>query len=288
MGTAKLHGATQAEMRAVVNIASTLGLATSRRTMLEGGTVRNSYAGVANMLGLTAWDLARAGFEGERDGVATVFGTVAASDFRPEEMVQDLGTRWEIARNYFKRHAACRYTHGALDALAGILRRTGPLRPEQVAAIEVRTYVWAAQLDSPAARNMLAAKFSLPFALASFVSHGGAPVEAFRAPARQDPAIAALAARVRVEEDPSLTAMLPSLRPARLRVTLASGEVHEAEALTNRGDVEDPYTEAEMREKFRDLAGPVYGEERARAIEEAVLALGPHTDAASLVELLRR
>ena len=288
MGTAKLHGATKAEMQAVVNIASTLGLATSRRTMLEGGTVRNSYAGVANMLGLTAWDLARAGFEGERDGVATVFGTVAASDFQPEEMVRDLGARWEIARNYFKRHAACRYTHGALDAMGEILRRTGPLRPGQVAAIEVRTYVWAAQLDSPAAPNMLAAKFSLPFALASFVAHGGAPVEAFRAPARQDPDIAALATRVRVEEDAALTAMLPGLRPARLRVTLADGQVHEAEALTNRGDTEDPYRAEEVREKFRELAGPVYGAERARAIEDAVMALSPHVEAASLAELLRR
>ncbi len=288
MGVAKLHGATEEEVTRVVNIASTLGLATSRRTMLEGGTVRNAYAGVANMLGLTAWDLARAGFEGERDGVATVFGTVAGTEFRAEAMTEALGTRYEVARNYFKRHAACRYTHGALDAMGEVLRRTGPLRPEQVAAIELRTYVWAAQLDSPAAPNMLAAKFSLPFALATFVAHGAAGVEAFCAPARANPEVAALATRVSVDEDPALTAMLPGQRPARLRVTLADGRVEEAEALTNRGDTEDPYSEGEVREKFRELAGPVYGAERARAIEEAVMGLGPHAEAAALVELLAR
>jgi 2-methylcitrate dehydratase PrpD len=287
VGVAKLHGASAQEFRGVINMAASLGLATSRKTMLEGGTVRNTYAGVANMLGLTVWDLARAGFEGERDGVGTVFGHVSATDFRPEEMTRELGTRWEVARNYFKRHAACRYTHGALDALHIILGRTGPLKPEDVRAIAVDTYVWAAQLDSPEAPNMLAAKFSIPFALATTIAHGAATVPAFRGPARQDPAVQALARRVTVNEDAAMTARLPGLRPARLRITLADGSVHEASVMTNRGDTEDPYTEAEVRQKFRELTEPVYGA-RARAIEDAVMALGPHQEASALTELLTR
>jgi len=288
MGVAKLHGATAEEFRGVINMAASLGLATSRKTMLEGGTVRNTYAGVANMLGLTVWDLVRSGFEGERDGVGTVFGHVSASDFRPEEMVAELGTRWEVARNYFKRHAACRYTHGALDALGLIVAKAGKLDPDKVKSIEVDTYVWAAQLDSPLAPNMLAAKFSIPFALATTIVHGAATVPAFRGPARENPAIQALARRVTVNEDPALTAQLPGLRPARLKITLADGSVHQAEVTTNRGDTEDPYTEAEVRQKFRELADPVYGPDRARAIEEAVMALSPHKEAAALTELLTR
>ena len=288
MGIAKLHGATAEEFRGTINMAASLGLATSRKTMLEGGTVRNTYAGVSNMLGLTVWDLVRAGFEGERDGVGTVFGHVSANDFRPAEMVADLGTRWEIARNYFKRHAACRYTHGALDALQMILAKTGPLQPDQVRAIDVDTYVWAAQLDSPLAPNMLAAKFSIPFALATTIAHGAATVPAFRAPARENAAVQALAQRVAVSEDPALTAQLPGLRPARLRMTLVDGTVHSAEVTTNRGDTEDPFTEAEIREKFRELTDPVYGPARAQAIEEAVLAFGPHHEASALTGLLSR
>ncbi len=287
-GIAKLHGATAEEFRGVINMASTLGLATSRKTMLEGGTVRNTYAGVANMLGITVWDLVRAGFEGERDGVATIFGQVAANDFRPDEMVADLGTRWEVARNYFKRHAACRYTHGALDALAKIVAEHGALTPDQVKAVHVHTYVWAAQLDSPAAPNMLAAKFSIPFAIATFIRHGAATVPAFRGPAREDPVTLALASRVTVDEDAAMTAMLPGLRPARVAITLNDGRVLSAEVTTNRGDTEDPFSEAEVREKFHDLADPVYGRDRATAIEEAVLAIGPHDEATSLVELLAR
>lgn len=274
LAVAKLSKAKVDDFRSVINVASSLGLATSRRTMLEGGTVRNTYAGFSNMLGIMAWDLVKAGFTGERDGVGTIFGTVAASDWTPEEMTRDLGERWEIARNYFKRHAACRYTHGALDALEEIRRRIGAWpTPEAISKIEVDTYVWAAQLDHAAPTNMLAAKFSLPFALATAITHGGASLDAFRDAAREDTATRGLAARVIVREDPALTAKLPGLRPARVTLRLADGRVFTAEVLTNKGDTEDPYSEAEVIAKFHNVADPVVGRERASALVEAVLGL---------------
>ncbi len=287
LAVAKLNGADAAAIGQAIGIASSLGLSTSRRTMLEGASVRNTYAGFSNQLGLTAWDLAASGFSAERDGIGTVYGHVIADDFQPAAMVEDLGERWEIARNYFKRHAACRYTHGALDALAQIVRNAGgALDPESVLKIEVDTYVWAAQLDHPLPPTMLAAKFSLPFALATTLINGAATVQAFRDGARTDAAILALAGRVEVREDPALTAQLPGLRPARVAVTLADGRRLTAQVLTNRGDTEDPYTPEEVREKFRELAGPVWGPEQLAAITEAVAGLDKADSLAPLLELV--
>jgi 2-methylcitrate dehydratase PrpD len=274
LAAARLGEADAAAMAEVISVASSLGLSTSRRTMLEGGTVRNGYAGFSNQLGLMAWDLTAAGFVGEADGVGTVYGTVIADQFRPDQMAAELGSRWEIARNYFKRHAACRYTHGALDALADIVRQAGGrIDPASVASVEVDTYVWAAQLDSPEPRNMLAAKFSLPFAIATTLVNGSASVPAFREAALRDEAARNLAHRVTVREDPALTAQLPGLRPARVRVTLQDGRQFASETLTNRGDTEDPYSADEVVEKFHELANPVWGAEHAGRITDTVLAL---------------
>lgn len=287
LAVAKLHGAGAGGLVEAVNLSSCLGLTTSRRTMLEGGTVRNAYAGLSNQLGMLAWDLVAAGFTGERDGVGTVYGSVVADRFEPEAMDADLGGRWEIARNYFKRHAACRYTHAALDALAEIVAQAGGrLDPEQIRGIEVDTYVWAAQLDLAEPPNMLAAKFSLPFALATAVVHGRADVDAFRDPARTDPVIRALARRVTVREDPVLTALLPRLRPARLRVALADGRVLAAEAMVNKGDAEDPYGPDDIGRKFLELAGPVWGEGHARRVAQAVDGLDGAADVRALDGLL--
>jgi 2-methylcitrate dehydratase PrpD len=273
---AKLTGATAARMVEVINLASSLGLATSRRTMLEGGTVRNSYAGWSNQIGLVAWEMVAAGMAGEADGLSTVFGGVVADDWRPDEMVDALGERWEIARNYFKMHACCRYNHGAIDALAGLMtRHRAELRPERIARVDVATYVWAAQLASREPHNMLAAKFSLPFSLATVIVNGAATIEAFRDKARANPVTRDLALRVTVVEDPALTARLPAERPARVTVTLTDGRTLTAEAATNRGDTEDPYAPDEIAAKFTALATPIWGAERTRRISRACMALIP-------------
>jgi 2-methylcitrate dehydratase PrpD len=202
-------------------------------------------------------------------------------------MIADLGSRWEIARNYFKRHAACRYNHGALDALQSLVAEAGgDLKPDDIARIDVDTYIWAAQLDGQQPRNMLAAKFSLPFSLATTIVNGAASIAAFRDDARRDAVTLALAGRVVVREDKALTAMLPGLRPARVKITLVDGRILTAEAFTNKGDTEDPYSAEEVQDKFREVAGSVWSNEHCSSILEAVEDLDRSPDLAALTRLL--
>ena len=116
----RIHAGWSEEFRETINVASTLGLGTSRQTMLQGGTVRNSFAGVSGQMAVMAWDMVKAGFNGEHDGLATIWGSVLSESRDPAALTEELGTRWEIPRNYFKRHSCCRYNHGALDVLARI------------------------------------------------------------------------------------------------------------------------------------------------------------------------
>jgi len=288
VSVAKVHRASAGDMTSVINVASSLGLTTSRRTMLEGGTVRNTYAGFSNMLGLMAWDLVKAGFTGEADGIGSVYGGIAADGFDPQIMTEALGTRWEIARNYFKRHAACRYNHGALDAMGSIIAKAGGrLDAAMIDSIEVETYVWAAQLDHPEPANMLAAKFSMPFSLATYIVNGAATLDAFRDQARSDAVTQDLARRITITEDPSLSAKLPGQRPARVRVRLKDGRTLEEMALTNKGDTEDPYSADEVIAKFHDVAGPFVEAARLSDIAATVLALDAEPDLARLNSLVR-
>jgi len=48
-----------------MNISSSLTTASSRKTMLQGGTVRNVYAGLSNQMAHLAIDLIQSGFTGE-------------------------------------------------------------------------------------------------------------------------------------------------------------------------------------------------------------------------------
>lgn len=271
---AKLAGADAATVREAVNVASTLGLATSRQTMLQGGTVRNSFAGVSGQMGLLAWDMVQSGFTGEADGLATVWGTVSSTEWRPEEMTSELGSRWEVARNYFKRHACCRYNHGALDALAMVVaQRPGGIAPDEVAKVRVETYSLAAQLSDRSPKNTLAGKFSLPFSIATTLVNGSSGVMSFTWDQIRSEAVQAFADKVEVVEDPALTALMPDFRPARVTVELLDGTVLTAETKTNRGDTEDPYDDAELDRKFFELTGRVWPETTAQQVYEGCFAI---------------
>ena len=269
----RLAGADAAQMRAAMNMAASLGLTTSRRTMLEGGTVRNAFTGLAGQAGVFVADMIAAGFTADHDGVGHVYGRVAGSRFAPEALTEALGSRWEIARNYFKMHSCCRYNHASLDALDMILADAPGLVADQIARVEVATYALAVELDDPAPRNVLGAKFSVPFAVATRVVTGQSGVESFTQARVDDPAIRALAARVGVVEDPAMSAALPARRPARVAVHLRDGRVLERATETNRGDWADPYPEAEIRAKYLSLTRRLWLAEAAGQIWDRVMEM---------------
>lgn len=273
VAVAKLMGYKAPAMTQIINVSSSLGLATSRRTMLEGGTVRNVYAGVSGFMGVLAHHLVHSGFTGEADGLQTIFGQVVSETFDPDAMIEDLGKRFEISRNYFKMHACCRYNHGSLDALEKIInaRKARPIRPEEIAGVEVETYSLAAQLCDRNPKNTLAAKFSIPFAIATFIFHGKAGIDCFKEAAVNDPTIKALAQKVTVSEDPNLTAMMPDRRPSRVRVTLLNGEQLEADTYMNKGDFEDPYGSDDLEEKYFSLVDPIWGHEKAQNVFSSLM-----------------
>ncbi|MGE0798806.1 MAG: MmgE/PrpD family protein [Lautropia sp.] len=267
LAVAKLSNASAAQLIEVVNMAASLGLATSNRSMTEGGTVRNAFAGWANQTGLAVWELAASGFCGEADATASVFGQVIGDGWASETMAEGLGTRWEITRNYFKMHACCRYVHGALDALDELEQQIGArLDPGSIERIEIETYSFAARLSEPAPRNTLAARFSVPFAVATRLVHGTSDIAAFSEAARTGVAVRALVERTTLLEDPAMTARQPRERPARVKLDLTDGRTLSAERSINKGDSTDPYSDDELAGKFLSIVSPIWPEPVAQRI----------------------
>lgn len=286
----KLMGFDARRFKELINVSSCLALATSRKTMLEGGTVRNVYSGVSNYMGVLAHHLTASGFTGEADGLGTVYGQVISETFNTAAMVEELGKRYEIARNYFKMHACCRYNHSTLDALEKIARKLPDQRIpyNKVKAVEVKTYSLAAQLCDQNPKNMLAAKFSIPFAVATYLFHNDTSLACFRSDKVAELDIKALAQKVTVSEDPALTAMMPSRRPSRVRVIMHDGSVLEGETFLNRGDFEDPYQREQLEEKYFSLASPVWGQETAESVYKCIGELDTLENASTLTDLIAK
>lgn len=270
---ARIAGVDASEMRKTINISASMCTATSKQTMLEGGLVRNVYAGLSNRNGLLALNLAECGFTGERDGPASLLGHIISDSFHPDAVTEGLGQEWHLMRNYFKLHSCCRYNHGTLDAIDHMAALETLPSADEIEHIDVVTYHLAAELHDPAPTNTLAAKFSVPFAVATRLVHHSSALSSFTWDAVRNPAVLALAKKVRVSHDPDMSARLPMERPSRVTMYLKDGRQRSGEAGVNRGDDASPYTRDELRQKFMDLTGRIWPAPHCEALLSATLNL---------------
>jgi len=258
----------------LINISSNFSLTTSRKTMLEGGTVRNSYTGISNQMAHLAYQILQAGFSGEKDGIDSVFGNIVSSGFDTAAALDALGTRFEVTRNYFKLHACCRYNHAALDALWLLMEQYSELQnPENIAHINVESYFLAAELTDAKPRNMLAARFSVPFAVATSLVNRSSKIQSFTQDMLRTTKILELAAKTSIKENADMSAQLPDYRPASICITMQDGSTYHASVKTNRGDWRDPYSEAELKEKYNSLTARRWSIAKSNALYRRILDL---------------
>jgi 2-methylcitrate dehydratase PrpD len=255
-------------LREILNVSTSLTLATSFQTAFEGATVRNVYAGFGAAMGVLSTDLVSDGFTGEQNGIATVFGSIAGLEFDEQRARNGMGSDWNILRGYQKLHACCRYVQPALDALIG-LDAEERVNPEEVEVIDVWTSALAASMTNAEPHNGLAAKFSMPHTLAAYLVLRQTGVDAFGDAAALDPRIRALGARVSVHADAEMEARIPQDRPARVRVRLTGGRVRERTERQPRGEFDtDPTSDEQINEKFRTLARRVLIEDNVEQLRE--------------------
>jgi len=119
----------------------------------------------------------------------------------------------------------------------------------------------ATELDDAAPTNMLAAKFSLPFALATAIRRDGDTwLDAFRGDALTDPVTQALAKRVSLIADTEMDKALPDNRISELTIRLKSGAVLTKRRDITGGDPAEPFDDALLDDKFLRLTTPLLGQ----------------------------
>ena len=280
-------------------LTSALGIAASCASgvlefLEDGSSVKRLHPGWAAHSGVLAAAFAKGGFTGPASGIDGRFGFFRAALGEAPDLtaaLATLGTRWETLEVAVKPYPCCHYNHAYLDA-ALRLRAEHALTPDAIA--EVECVVSAGEIPivcEPAAvkrapRTDYDAKFSLPFTVAAALLEGRVGVSTFAAERRGDPALLALAARVRYTVDPD--SPFPRSFPGRVRVRLVDGRMVEAHEPENRGGPGQPLTESEVVEKFRDNAGRTLPGFQVREIEKTALDLEDLDDVGTLMTLCRR
>lgn len=232
------------------------------------------HAGHAASVGVRAGQAAAHGLTGVPDILEgeVGFGAALARDPKWAVAVDGLGEYYNITRITQKNHGCCGHTFAAIDAALAL--RDAGVSSDRIRSVDVATYKAALDVaGNPDPSTAFEAKFSLPYVLSHALRHGSVRLGAFLPDALQDPGTRALMQRVAVVEDKDLTAGFPSMRAARVAIVTDDGARHEHFAPYRKGDPEAPLTDAELNDKFDELAGPVLGDARTAQLRHAVWQL---------------
>lgn len=321
---ARILGASTEQVAAAVDAATGLMGVTPWSAVLAGDVTRNLWAGQAALAGLSAAHLARAGLVANRGGAAAAFallgglepdllldgldrGADGRADGRSDGRMDDgsgdgAAPRWLAAEGYLKQHAACSYTHAAIDLVlalraaagegsasgaaaggappagsaagAGSAGGAGAPRgwdADDVLGVRVVIHSLAAPLLQRHPANRLAAMFSLPFAVATAAVSGAVT------PATMEPGTPAFAAaeafsdRVHVEVSADLDRWLPARRVCEVEVALRDGRTLALAQPDPIGDARHfPLDDAALVTKLDGLLGPGVGAPLRAAVDRLV------------------
>ena len=289
VATAKLMGFDQVQTTQAINIAASMSPANTWTPCIEGATVRNLYPGRSGFQGIMAAQLTLCGFTGLQDGPSDIYNTILGESFDADAAVDGLGTpgAYRIQQNYFKLHACCLYNHPVLDGVQTLLVREG-FSADDIDRIRVETPAIATIMTDPEPENMLAAKFSLPYAVATAVVHNNTGITAFYPDRLNDPETLALARRVKIVADPQMDLRRYDYPAAKVAVSLKDGRILSENVTAHHGDAQNPASREELVGKFNFLTQDVLDEATAVRVVETVGYLEALGNIRELTRLLGR
>jgi 2-methylcitrate dehydratase PrpD len=243
------------------------------------------FAGMAARNGVTSALLVQTGWNGVDDifSGADNFFQAYAPKAQPEQLIEKLGERYEIAETDIKKWTVGSPIQGPLDAIEAI-RAKRPFEADQVQRVTVRlapsvgTVVDNRDMPDICLQHMVAVM--LMDKTASFHA-------AHDKPRMQDPALLRQRAKVELVHDEELAKLLP-VRVAIVEIGLADGSRLSERVSAVRGTPRNPMSRTEVIDKARDLIAPVLGPEPCGRLIETVLAIETMTDIRQLGPLLQR
>jgi 2-methylcitrate dehydratase PrpD len=247
--------------------------------LAEGAWTKRLHAGWAAQAGLRATLLGRAGFLGPRTvfegshGLFYAFARTTAGDFAA--VTENFGAQWVAATLAFKPYPCGTMTHPYIDCARRLGRRVGADDiVDMVCDVGEGTVhrLWEPLPSKQRPANGYAGKFSTPYCIAAGFIRGNVGLSDFSDDAVRDPAVLALAAKVRYRIDPQNP--YPKNFTGHIRASLRDGSVVEEHQPHMRGGAQEPLTRADIEEKF--LLNARHGgwsEHRAAAALEMIAGL---------------
>jgi 2-methylcitrate dehydratase PrpD len=254
----------------------------------SGGDTKRLHLGRAAQLGLESALLARQGVRGPatvlegRSGYFTAFSTPP----RIERLLEGLGTDWAIEPPSLKSYAT-HVTHQAVVDAIQRFKREQPLDPATITRVVIRGAgrIMEERHAERAPHDVLGGQYSLPFTTAVALTRDMANPLVYDEAAVRDPLVRDLARRIELEPRDDIGPAAPYVWPAEVIIE-RGGRSHSLRTRPHKGAPSNPFTWAEIGEKFLRYTSPLVAPSRATAVIDVVGRLEKVADMAEVAELV--
>jgi 2-methylcitrate dehydratase len=284
LGAAKLMRLTEEQTAHALSLAITpnMALAQARRGALSSW--KGCAGANASRNAVFAAMLARDGFTGPPaafEGSGGLWEAIGPHQWPlPEDPL--------IGRTHTKSLPVCYHGQSAVLAALELHPRIDPaeIRDIRVDAYGIAVFMMGGDASRWAPATRETADHSLPYCIAVALLDGEVTQASFSDARLRDPAVKRLMDKVKVVEDPALSAQYPESAPGRVTVALLSGQTHEATVRYPRGHEKNPMTDEEIERKFAQLCADRLAPGARARLLETLWHLERVEDVRALTELL--
>ncbi|MGH7310403.1 MAG: MmgE/PrpD family protein, partial [Candidatus Rokuibacteriota bacterium] len=274
-------------------LASAMGIAgSSSAGLLEfawsGGDTKRLHLGRAGQLGLESALLARQGVRGPQtvlEGRSGYFNAFSGPP-RMETLLAGLGTDWAIEPPSLKSYAT-HVTHQAVVDAIQRFKREHPLDPGTITRVVIRGAgrIMEERHAGRAPHDVLGGQYSLPFTTAVALTRDMVNPLVYDETAVRDPLVRDLARRIELEPRDDVGPAAPYVWPAEVIIECGSRS-HTLRTRPHKGAPSNPFTWAEICEKFYRYTSSIVEAAQATALIDVVGRLEKVTDMADVAELV--
>ena len=229
--------------------------------MRDGALTKRMQPGFAAKAAVLSALLAEKGYTGSRDsleGESGLFRVYHGGKYDRTLLVAELGKYFEVCNLKFKAYPSCGLTHNAITAALELVNQY-QIKPEDVDKITVAVgesvySMVCLPLETKQRPPVIVhAQFSLPYSDARAFVYRKVCLNDFTPDAIRDPAVLEISRKIEPKLVPELTRQ-KGFDSVILEVQTLGGKKYSKRVDVLKGSLDDPITNEELVEKFKDCA----------------------------------
>ena len=227
------------------------------------------------------------------DGDAGFWAMMGSDQHNFETLLKGLGEKYNIMETKFKPYPFCTWGHSSLDGAKKIFLENN-LSVREIKSIYIKTLQRAVNfLSDSRMESIFDAQFSLPHAISMIaLQKKPGPEWISEKNMFDNPEAKAIAEKVKIEVDPTAEEVFFKENGlavlSNVEVEMVNGKIYQEKIRYSKGTPNNPFTEVELKDKFKMLASSVFTDKRVNKIIDTVEALEDLKDISVLTKLLKK